>query len=283
MNRFLREFRLVPVVMFATATLLVLKIGGLVTGGGYTLSAPRTAQAQDATTAAPGAGRAASRDMQGYPDLTGSVDKRKLTENGANANGNGNGKPDGEKPAAAPAQAPASAPPPASVTPDGKPVVLEHMRTISAAERAVLERLQERRQELDQRARELDIREGLLTSAERRIEARINELKEIEARISAASAKKDEADVARLKGVVIMYENMKAKDAARVFDRLDMRILIEVASQINPRRLSDIVAQMSPEAAERLTVELATRSNQPEKAPAPAVSDLPKIEGRPGG
>jgi flagellar motility protein MotE (MotC chaperone) len=269
MHRFLREFRLVPVVMFAAATLLVLKIGGLLTGGGYTLSAPRTAQAQDAKAAAPGASRASSRDMQGYPDLTGSVDKPKPADNGK---ANGNGKPEGEKPAAAPA------PPP-----EGKPVVLEHMRTISPAERAVLERLQERRQELDQRSRELDIREGLLTSAERRIEARINELRELEARINAASAKKDEAEVARLKGVVTMYENMKAKDAARVFDRLDMRILIEVASQMNPRRMSDILAQMSPEAAERLTVELATRSNQPEKPPAAAVTDLPKIEGRPGG
>jgi flagellar motility protein MotE (MotC chaperone) len=272
MNRFLREFRLVPVVMFATGTLLVLKIGGLVTGGGYTLSTPRTAQAQDAITAAPSASRASSKGMLGYPDLTGSVDKPKPADNGK---GNGNGKPDGEKPAAAPA--------PTAAPPDGKPVVLEHMRTISPAERAVLERLQERRQELDQRARELDIREGLLTSAERRIEARINELKDIEARINAASAKKDEAEIARLKGVVTMYENMRAKDAARVFDRLDMRILIEVASQMNPRRMSDILAQMSPEAAERLTVELATRSNQTEKAPAPAVTDLPKIEGRPGG
>ena len=78
-----------------------------------------------------------------------------------------------------------------------------------------------------------------------------------------------------------MYENMKAKDAARIFDRLDMRILLEVASQINPRRMSDILAQMTPEAAERLTVELATRSQTRPKAPA--ASDLPKIEGRPGG
>ena len=56
-----------------------------------------------------------------------------------------------------------------------------------------------------------------------------------------------------------MYENMKPKDAAKIFDRLDIRVLIEVANQINPRRMSDILAQMSPEAAERLTVELANR------------------------
>ena len=59
-----------------------------------------------------------------------------------------------------------------------------------------------------------------------------------------------------------MYENMKAKDAAKIFDRLEIKILVEVATQINPRRMSDILAQMSPEAAERLTVELAARSGQ---------------------
>ena len=59
-----------------------------------------------------------------------------------------------------------------------------------------------------------------------------------------------------------MYENMKAKDAARIFDRLDMKILVEVATQIKPRKMSEILAQMSPEAAERLTVELARRAGR---------------------
>src|SRR6266436_9562349 len=78
--------------------------------------------------------------------------------------------------------------------------------------------------------------------------------------------------------LVTMYDNMKAKDAAKIFDRLDMRVLIEVASQINPRRMSDIMAQMTPEAAERLTIELANRAK--ESGPG---SDLPKIEGRQAG
>jgi flagellar motility protein MotE (MotC chaperone) len=55
-----------------------------------------------------------------------------------------------------------------------------------------------------------------------------------------------------------------------------MRVLIEVASQINPRRMSDIMAQMMPEAAERLTIELALRAK--DKA---AEAELPKIEGKP--
>ena len=32
-----------------------------------------------------------------------------------------------------------------------------------------------------------------------------------------------------------MYENMKPRDAAKIFDRLDVDVLLQVASQINPR------------------------------------------------
>ena len=70
---------------------------------------------------------------------------------------------------------------------------------------------------------------------------------------------------------------MKPKDAARVFDRLEMTVLIEIASQIAPRKMSDILGLMQPEAAERLTVELARRAGGDKSA---AQADLPKIEGK---
>ena len=74
-----------------------------------------------------------------------------------------------------------------------------------------------------------------------------------------------------------MYESMKPKDAARVFDRLEMSVLIEIASQIAPRKMSDILGLMQSDAAERLTVELARRAGGDKTAPA---ADLPKIEGK---
>jgi flagellar motility protein MotE (MotC chaperone) len=83
----------------------------------------------------------------------------------------------------------------------------------------------------------------------------------------------------RFKSIVSMYENMKPKDAARIFDRLDMRILIDVSTEMNPRKMSEIMAQMSPDAAERLTVELANRANAQPKTQSP--DQLPKIEGKP--
>ncbi|MGC2812818.1 MAG: flagellar protein FlbB, partial [Bradyrhizobium sp.] len=140
----------------------------------------------------------------------------------------------------------------------------------------ILERLQSRRLELDARAREMDIRESLLKAAEKRVESRVEELKGVESQISTATEQKGEADAARFKGIITMYEAMKPKDAAKVFDRLEMPVLFQIASQIAPRKMSDILGLMSPEAAERLTVEMARRAS-PDKS---ASAELPKIEGK---
>jgi flagellar motility protein MotE (MotC chaperone) len=59
-----------------------------------------------------------------------------------------------------------------------------------------------------------------------------------------------------------------------------MRILVEVASEMNPRRMSDILGQMSSEAAERLTVELANRASAGGDHGVD-LGNLPKIEGTP--
>ena len=91
---------------------------------------------------------------------------------------------------------------------------------------------------------------------------------------------RDDGDAARLKALVTMYETMKPKDAAKIFDRLDIKVLIEVASQMRPQQMAAVLAQMNAEAAERLTVELASRGGA-ERSLNP--SNLPKIEGRPGG
>src|SRR5262249_44642793 len=137
--------------------------------------------------------------------------------------------------------------------------------------------LQARRQELEARAREIDIRESLLKAAEKKVETKVEELKGVESRIGVATQQKSDADAARFKGIITMYENMKPKDAARVFDRLEMSVLFEIASQIAPRKMSDILGLMSPEAAERLTTEMARRAGA---NPAAAVAELPKIEGK---
>ena len=78
-----------------------------------------------------------------------------------------------------------------------------------------------------------------------------------------------------------MYENMKPKDAARIFERLDMKILVDVATEINPRKMADILAQMTPDLAEKPY----RRAGRPRRnrAKAAGAEQLPKIEGKPAG
>jgi flagellar motility protein MotE (MotC chaperone) len=273
MNRLIRDFRIIPVVLVAISALFVLKSAGLIFNGGYTLTnaddgditgtVPQGAPAPAATPAAretppllpPRPPRSWAQQMFNFPDVTGSV-----------------GEPPAKQEQKAKAKPAPKEPPP---TPAGTVIPLDGGRMLSAAERAVLERLGERRAELEARAKELELRESVVLAAEKRIESRVAHLKQLEAQINAAVRAKDENEAARIKNLVTMYENMKAKDAARVFDRLDLKILVDVSTQINPRRMSDILALMSSEAAERLTVELATRAK--DKPPA----ELPKINGSP--
>ena len=254
MNRLIRDFRLIPVVLVAISALFVLKSTGLIFNGGYTLAnsndgditgtvqqRPQAAPAPlSATeTPAPLPPRSWAQQMFNFPDVTGSVPETGKSEQKAKS------------------KSTAKDPPP---SPAGTQIPLDGGRILSPAERAVLERLGERRTELEARAKELEMRESVVLAAEKRLEARLGQLKQLEARINDTVRAKDEQEATRIKNLVTMYENMKPKDAARVFDRLDLRILMEVSTQINPRRMSDILAQMSSEAAERLTVELATRA-----------------------
>jgi flagellar motility protein MotE (MotC chaperone) len=156
----------------------------------------------------------------------------------------------------------------------------------SPAERALLERLGERREEIQQKGHELELRERLLENAERRIEARLNELKGAEDKASEAQGKRGDTEAAAIRNLVTMYEAMKPKEAARVFDRLPIDVLVPVVMQMNPRKMAEVLAVMSPEAAEKLTVALATRARAaalPGPSPAAALpaTELPAIEPSP--
>lgn len=243
-----------------------------------------------ARAAAPGAvaPRSWAQDMFNYSgdtnkgDVTGSTKKEKDDITGSSGAKKEEPAAGGHGAPAAPAAPPlkTSDKPPESSKLDvgGNIYPLEQGKINSPGERAVLERLQDRRQELDSRSRDIEMRENLLKAAEKRLEAKVGELKDVEGRITTAVGVRDKAEADRFKGIVAMYENMKSKDAARIFDRLDIKILVEVVTQIKPAKMSEIMAAMTSESAERLTVELASRASATPKAQA--LDQLPKIEGK---
>lgn len=233
--------RLIPIVLFATVSLLVLKSIGLFVSDGFILSPMVVeAAAQDATQ--------------------GGDAQPPAAEQGADA---------------LPAMDAAAGEPAETMAPTGDPGVEDLGK--SRSERAVLGRLRERRETLDGRERQLQLREQLLRAAEKRIEQRVIEMKALEDRIGVATTKKAEQEKEEFANLAKMYQAMKPKDAARILDRLDLSILVKVAKAMKPAKLADVMAKMSSEVAERLTVELATGGTG--MADAGPMAELPKIRG----
>jgi flagellar motility protein MotE (MotC chaperone) len=273
MTNWLREFRIIPVLLIAAGSLLALKTFGLLLDGGYTLGERVGKKDRLVVTTAPDRSLEASaaskswmQDMFSYPEVTGSVAAKPKPD-----------EKEGKKPDEKEAKKPAPPPPESQPGYGERAIPLDQpMRPSSEAERALLVRLQARRQELEARARELDLRETLVKDAEKKLDDGADQKPSGAAK--DARPAKEASETNRMKAVVTMYETMKPKDAAKIFDRLDMRVLLELASQIKPPLMSAILAQMSAEAAERLTVELAASAGSGRTVNP---STLPKIEGRP--
>ena len=146
---------------------------------------------------------------------------------------------------------------------------------------ALVQRLGERRAELDKRQADLDMRESLVAAAEKKLDDRTRELQDLETQVKALVDEKQAAEDAGFKAIVSMYENMKPKDAAKIFDTLDLNVLLRVVRAMNPRKMSPILAAMSSQPAEKLTTAFATTdaSNVADVAAGQDMAALPQIVG----
>ena len=281
------RLRLLPVLLFGLVSLFTLKVLTIAFDG---TSSGRFAQFGfgDGPSSGEQFARAITKAREGVreePIITGSVGNKpgeaakETPKEPAKDAAKG---PEAGKPGALPepagaidAKAPKFKPEPEGVRilpPNGKPVPGEN-----PAERAVLEKLRERREALEARDRELELREGLLRTTERKLDERIGQLRTAEGQGGAEGAKAEAKT--RYKPLVVMYESMKPKEAARVFDRLDTRVLLDLVAHMNPRKMSEILAAMEPGAAERLTLALARQAaaGPASEAPQPAAMELPRL------
>ncbi|MGC2855662.1 MotE family protein [Novispirillum sp. DQ9] len=127
----------------------------------------------------------------------------------------------------------------------------------------LLQRLAERREMIETREREMVTREGLLQAAEARIDRKIGELRQLEETINGLLKKHDEQEQEKMAQLVRIYATMKPKEAARIFDALDMPILISVMENMKESKSAAILAAMSVEKARALTEELTHRRRLP--------------------
>lgn len=135
--------------------------------------------------------------------------------------------------------------------------------SMSDEEIGLLQELAERRRELEARAEEMDRREALLKAAERRIDEKVAGLQALQRTIEELVGQHDEQTESQYQSLVKIYENMKPKDAARIFEELDMAVLLPVVERMKERKIAPILAELNPDRAKSITTELAQRRALP--------------------
>lgn len=133
----------------------------------------------------------------------------------------------------------------------------------SAVQMQLFEDLSKRRAELEAREKELATRAALLQAAERNLDQKYRELNDLRTEVQDLLQTQSEEEDARITSLVKIYEGMKAKDAARIFDTLDMDVLLRVIGKMSERKSAPIIAAMNPERARSVTIMLAEQKALP--------------------
>ncbi len=162
-----------------------------------------------------------------------------------------------QRPEPVPESGPAAGPPP-----------------VSDAERALLVELRQRRQDLERRDATVTARESVLTAAEQKISARVDEMRDLQKRLETLDAARQQRDDAGWQGLVKTYEAMKPREAATIFNDLAMSVLLPLIGHMKEAKVALVLAAMSPDKARDVTSQLAKSRSRPDP-PAEPVSASP--------
>jgi flagellar motility protein MotE (MotC chaperone) len=264
-----RHFRLIPMMMIVAGMAFVVRVGDFVS----TLDNMGSAQAQEEVKSAPPPMTADHTDTATAPKTTEQVaipDKAKAT--GAPVLPDPMAKADAQK---ADTKEQAAEKPNLAAGPDmkaGKPVQWKDAADSdvedSDSRNKLYQDLGKRRDALDKREKEIGVREALLSAAERELDQKTRELTALKTEIQAATKKRSDEEDARIGSLVKIYEGMKPKDAASIFNTLDLDVLMVIMTKMNERKSSPILALMNTERAKTVTTMMAEQKKQPELPPA---------------
>jgi flagellar motility protein MotE (MotC chaperone) len=235
--------RLLPATIATLAALLMVKCGVLlevvVLHGGRPDSAMVSAANAASTEHSPGGASARMPSPEHAASQPGKA--------GASASGSSESKPAGSPP-----------------VPDGPPPV-------SDSERALLQDLRQRRSELDARSEAVTARESLMAATEQKLTARVGELQKLQKKLEGLDAAQKQKEEAGWQGLVKLYEAMKPRDAATIFNDLQMPVLLQVLDRMKDAKAAAVMAAMNPDKARDVTAELAqmrTGKNAAQMMPA---------------
>jgi flagellar motility protein MotE (MotC chaperone) len=112
---------------------------------------------------------------------------------------------------------------------------------------------------LETREQQVSLREAALAAAEKHLTERTNELLSIQSRLQGLVSQYNDQNDAKWAALVKVYEGMRPRDAAVIFNGLDKSVLLQILSRMKPQKAAPVIALMQPESARQVTADLAAR------------------------
>lgn len=159
----------------------------------------------------------------------------------------------GEAFAEAPKAAPKAEAKPAEAKTDGTETKPEAPTSLTASDLDHLQKLNDRKKELDAREEELNRMEGELQVQKEELEKRLKELDGMRTKISGILEERVKVDAEKVDTLVQMYSNMKAPQAAKVFETMDEDLAVEILGRMKKKNAADIMNLLKPEKAQVLS------------------------------
>ena len=118
------------------------------------------------------------------------------------------------------------------------------------------------RDSVAQSQEELNRRERDLLALRQQMDSRLDELKKIEGSVQTMLQQADNSQNDKMRHLIDVYSNMKAKQAAEVLTNLDERIAVKILSGMRGRQAGEILTYMNAGKAAKLS-EALTRTQLP--------------------
>lgn len=159
----------------------------------------------------------------------------------------------------------------ASTAPETPPPPAPQMPNLySNSELDVLQALAERREQLDAREDSIKQKEAVFAATEMRLDEKIKELEALKADIQKTRdtikemvGMLDKKEEEKLTSMVKVFESMKPKEAASIFNNMDLPVLLPVIGRMKEAKTAPILAQMNPKKATEVASILASPTRIP--------------------
>ncbi|MCX5619945.1 MULTISPECIES: MotE family protein [Bombella] len=128
---------------------------------------------------------------------------------------------------------------------------------VKTAEQGLNEEILAHRQAMQGQAEALKQQQKSLEAEQKELDEKLQALGRNASELSAEQDQRRQDVEHSIDRLARIYEQMSPRDAAAMFDVLDMRVMVPVAQHMIPRRISEVIGNMTPDRANVLSQYLA--------------------------